>query len=319
MNEEREILKEQWKKVPSEIKAIILSPDFEKNIQIILTENNLPADKAKELENETVLLLIGLSGTDDYVDALGEIFTISQEKAEDVLFSVDRIILSPVKNSLISFIEKENAEEDETLANNLQQTTDNRQLGKSEIDNAGKEIVLENQNPFLPTLIKTTNNLRQTTFNQQQATNDREPDGQQPIAKEDKKIPNVTSAMAAEMGDLLNKPSNDIQPTTHNLQPENQEALENKTRQTTDNLQPTTYDKQQENQEVTETPREKMQQTTYDKQPTQTPIKPEDKLDTIVQKPRVEVEMVRRENNQQQTTSDRQPEKKIDPYRELVE
>lgn len=239
MNRE-EILKEQWEKVPRDIKTAVLSPDLEKNLETILTSNNLPLYKMKSLENETILLMIGMSGTDDYIEEVGKIFSLSEDMVEKILTDVDRLILAPIKDSLIEFTDKENSAE-------LVEKDQNLNVDK------GKEIILESQNPFLPILSKTIDNGQKV------------PDSKQAMTiREEPKIPNVTSAMAAEIGSLIGEKRQDAKRVTYNA---GQGAQ------------------------------------------TETQIKPEDKLSSVVESPRKEVEMVRRVTSENKVT---------DPYRESL-
>lgn len=317
-SEKKEILKEQWKKVPSDIKAVILSPDLEKNIQIVLIENNLPADKAKELENETILLMMGLSGTDDYVEEIGKIFSLPENKAENILLDVEKLILDPIKNSLIEFVDKENSAE-------------NTEKYQNQNDNKGKEIILENQNPFLPMLTKEQNvkreaqnaggdaeqreqNVKFVTHNAGQKDEGMErtpaPEEKRPALQatgytlqdplQDPKKPDVTSALAAEIGNLLGQ---------------------QKAERGTQNTKIVTYNAEgnieQNPKLVTQNVGQEAEGAQSAQSTTEIPLKAEDKLTQTIQKPRVEVEMVRRTETQnaKPVTSDK---KEGDPYREPI-
>ncbi len=120
------------------------------------------------------------------------------------------------------------------------------------------EIVWEEHNPFLPMLSKTTDD-------RQQILDNRPSD-----VKEEKEKPDVTSALAAEMGNLLGREAQNMKHGAHSIEIQNVK-----------------------------------------------PIIPEDKLSGVVQMPRKEVEMMRKDT--QETADIRQSDKKGDPYREPVE
>ena len=265
-SEKKKILKEQWEKVPSDIKAFILSPDLEKNIIDILTSNNLSLEKMKDFENETILLMMGMSGTEDYMEEVGKIFSLPENKAENILLDVEKLVLAPIKDSLIEFVDKENSAE-------------NTEKYQNQNDNKGKEIILENQNPFLPMLNKridsqTTDN--KTTDRRQEIGDNKTADNKQSDVKEEQKIPNVTSALAAEIGNLIGKVD------------DRQRMADNR---------PGTIDSRELIPKIG--------------------INPMDKMSGLVHQPRIEVEMVR--SKEEETSDDRQTGKSVDPYREAVE
>ena len=277
-------IEEAFKKAPTKVKNALLSAELSETLLKIMEENKVSDENKNKVTDETGAVLLGLSSR--------ELMATSIEKNTGMMKEVVSNISKEIEEKIFKNV----------LEDNQQQET---QRAKHEAYNTGKEIVLEEHNPFLPMLSKqpTTDNLQPTTNNRQfgnrqetiltsevgTPTRSVGAYSRQQDKEEEKKKTEVTSALAAEVGGLLSK-TNNQRPTTNNLQPEVQKL-------TTNNEQRTT----EENREKLAT----------------TMPKPEDKLTGVVQVPRVEVEMVKRD--QQLTTDNKQQEKKGDPYREAVE
>ena len=102
--------------------------------------------------------------------------------------------------------------------------------------------------------------------------------------KEERRTPEVTSALAAEIGSLIGEKTQGAQRVTYNA---GGERVQNMKEQNVEHL---THNVEQNAK-------------------TETQIKPEDKLSSVVESPRKEVEMVRRVTSENKVT---------DPYREAL-
>lgn len=128
MNETKEILRNQFKRLPKDLQDAILALDLRAKMQFITKKNNLHIDQAGALENETVFVMLGLEHPDDLIYNIAKHMEVSKQKAEVIAEDLNREIFLKVRDSLKKIFEERNAEGSSFLANNL--------LGKTEEESA---------------------------------------------------------------------------------------------------------------------------------------------------------------------------------------
>lgn len=114
MNDTKEILKNQFKKLPKDIQDAILAVDLGSKMQVITKKNNLHIDQAEILENETVFVLLGLEHPSDLVANIAKHVDVSEEKAEAITEDLNRDIFLKIRESLKKIFEEKNETARET-------------------------------------------------------------------------------------------------------------------------------------------------------------------------------------------------------------
>lgn len=114
MNDTKEILKNQFKKLPKDIQDAILAVDLRSKMQVITKKNNLHIDQAGVLENEAVFVLLGLEHPSGLVANIAKHAEVSEEKAEAIAEDLNREIFLKIRESLKKIFEEKNETAGET-------------------------------------------------------------------------------------------------------------------------------------------------------------------------------------------------------------
>lgn len=264
-------IEDAFKKAPAEIKGALLSPELENTLWEIMERSTISPENKERVTDEVGSILLGISSRESLENSIKKNTGITSEVAITISKEIEEKIIKPLERFI-----KHNDTEKKLLSPSILPTTASHFEPMTQEENSPGAIVLENQNPFLPMLNKTADD-RQKTL-----------DNRQPDAKEGQKIPGVTSALAAEIGNLLNR-------ETQNTESQNAKRV--------------TYNAGGEGMQLE---RQNVKHTTLEeniKSIPQVPNKPEDKLVVVTQIPKVEVDMVKREISK---------ENQIDPYREAI-
>lgn len=107
MNTVEGILKEYLPKLPQKLREAILSVDFRKNIEVVGKKNSLHINQVGLLENETVLVLLGLESGNDYARNIRRELQITEDRAREITKQINELIFIPVRESLQEFLKKE--------------------------------------------------------------------------------------------------------------------------------------------------------------------------------------------------------------------
>lgn len=277
-DEDKKIIRDRFKTLPKEVQDFITSPNFEKSVDVVGKIHDLSPTQVTTLQNEIFLLTLGMTSPDEFSSVLGESLSVPEDKANTITEDVEQIILEPIQKSLIAFgLEQTRKGGDQ---NKTYLIPSNLPTAPSHLE---PMIMAKNANPFLPQLNKNNSGMvnqspkppevkKETpppqNLNQPRPTT-LAPSSSQTAPAQAFKAPEVTSALAAEISNLLSR-------------------------------------KTEENNKV-QTPR-----TIETGQTTQVSGTPQDKLSAVVQKPRVEATLVRKEEPQQN------PKLAGDPYREPI-
>ena len=89
------------------MKEAISSVDLREKIKKIADKNKLHIDQAGNLENETMLVMLGLEPTDDYKENIRRELNITRDRAQAVTADVDKEIFSAIRESLRKITEED--------------------------------------------------------------------------------------------------------------------------------------------------------------------------------------------------------------------
>jgi molybdopterin converting factor small subunit len=110
MNPETEkIIKDQMKKLPTEIRELFTNPSIDAKIVNIGKNNGLNVEQLVTLQTETYLVMLGLVHPDDYPSELKDHLNIDDEKVENIVAETNEKILSKITERLREIYEEMDA------------------------------------------------------------------------------------------------------------------------------------------------------------------------------------------------------------------
>lgn len=109
--ETEQIIKERLKVIPDKIKQAIKSTDLAGKFTKIADKHGLHIDQNGSLQTETLLVMLGLESTDDFIENIQRELDISRNEAVSITQDVNLEILNSIKDSLQE-IQEENEEEE---------------------------------------------------------------------------------------------------------------------------------------------------------------------------------------------------------------
>ena len=128
MDDLTDILRERAKKIPKEVQEAIVSVDRRRRLANIAKNYQLHIDQAGVLDNETVLVMLGLESPDDFVGNITRELGISPAQAQLIANEVNQDIFLPIRESLKQMLEKDAEEEEQEQRDNEQLTTEDQEL-----------------------------------------------------------------------------------------------------------------------------------------------------------------------------------------------
>lgn len=122
-DEIKNILTEQFKKLPSKLQEVILSSEFKDNIRNIGAKYQFNNEQINKLEDETVFILLGFKSINDYVQNIMKEVSITNSRAQSIYREINVIILNPIMRDLESFLKSQMKEENTVEVSKPIQTT----------------------------------------------------------------------------------------------------------------------------------------------------------------------------------------------------
>lgn len=107
----QEIIKNRYKELPADIQEAIKSNDLAGKFNAIAEKHGLHIDQNGALQTETILVMLGLEPTTDYVNNLERNLNISRTEAISIAADVNTDILNAIKNSLRTMQDGQETEE----------------------------------------------------------------------------------------------------------------------------------------------------------------------------------------------------------------
>jgi hypothetical protein len=97
-----EIIKQRIKVLPSDIKEAIKNADLPIKFDKISNKHGLHIDQSGALQTETLLVMIGLETTDNYVSNIQKALDISRSEAYSIADDINKEIFNSIRESLQS-------------------------------------------------------------------------------------------------------------------------------------------------------------------------------------------------------------------------
>ncbi|MCI0619431.1 hypothetical protein L0Y40_00110 [Candidatus Wolfebacteria bacterium] len=107
------IIAERLSMLPADLKRAISDSQLDTHFLEIAQKNHLRVDESKTLENETMLALLGVEPLEDFGRNLERHAKFSPESAAAVTNDVNRLIFTPIRESLKQLWDEESREQHE--------------------------------------------------------------------------------------------------------------------------------------------------------------------------------------------------------------
>ncbi len=96
----QQIIKDRYKELPANIQQAITNTDLAPKFELIANKHGLHIDQNGALQTETILVMLGLETTDDYIDNVKKALEISRNQAIEIAKDVNTEILDSIRDSL---------------------------------------------------------------------------------------------------------------------------------------------------------------------------------------------------------------------------
>ena len=106
-------IQKQFQKLPLTLQKAIQSSDFGDKLRVISEKHRLHLNKGVILENETLMVMMGLDDTSSFTKNLESELEISKEQAEQITADVAKEILLPIRESLRELLNKQGQDGEE--------------------------------------------------------------------------------------------------------------------------------------------------------------------------------------------------------------
>ncbi len=106
-NETENLIKEQFAKLPPEIRQAVASFDWESKVQEIGQKNSLHVDKLATLQDEIFLVIIGLVYPDDFINQIKSRLGLPDDKIKTIVNDSNEMIFRPIREALVKIYDEE--------------------------------------------------------------------------------------------------------------------------------------------------------------------------------------------------------------------
>jgi len=96
----KQILAEQFAKLPKAVQRAIGSADVEKEMRALAERHKLHLDQWQLLENEVFMAILGIKPAQDIVANITKEVGISQERAQEIVADITHIVFEPIREEL---------------------------------------------------------------------------------------------------------------------------------------------------------------------------------------------------------------------------
>ena len=104
--ESKDIVQEQIKKLPKEVRDALASDELSTKIRAVGSNHHLHIDQIGTLEDEVILAIIGISEVSELADQLAEQLTLSKTEADALVNDINTMVFVPIQNSMKQVDEK---------------------------------------------------------------------------------------------------------------------------------------------------------------------------------------------------------------------
>lgn len=144
----QKIIQDQIKQLPNDVRAAIISVDYQAKLQEITKRQRLLIDQGGKLEMETTLVMIGLEPLTDFTGNIQRELNVDIARAKEIALDVSENIFKPIRNSLYKMNQgEESAVEVSDSAASETEPPATKFTNTSEINLNRDQILREIENP----------------------------------------------------------------------------------------------------------------------------------------------------------------------------
>jgi len=103
-------IKDRFNELPEKIRAIITESGWENKIRNIAKNNNLHIDQGGAIETETLLVMLGFEGPEDYIENIKKEGNLTTEQADKIGEEVATDIFGQIRSALVESTDEEPSE-----------------------------------------------------------------------------------------------------------------------------------------------------------------------------------------------------------------
>lgn len=107
----QQTIKDRYNELPADIQAAIKSADLADKFNKISEKHGLHVDQSGSLQTETLLVMLGLEPTEDYIGNIKRELDISQNEAQSISEDINQEIFNSIRTSLREMQNEETATE----------------------------------------------------------------------------------------------------------------------------------------------------------------------------------------------------------------
>lgn len=134
----QQIIKERYKELPDDIQRAIKNTDLASKFNLIAKKHSLLLDQNGALQTETILVMLGIEPTENYVENVQKALNVSEVEALSIAEDVNAEILNSIKDSLREIQEQDVEQAEETTEETIPEPPTNLPTGTiSDIEQAG--------------------------------------------------------------------------------------------------------------------------------------------------------------------------------------
>jgi hypothetical protein len=102
MDESKQIIKEQLKRIPENLRKCVSGSSWSDSVSRIAKQFNVPQDKTIDLENEVFFVLLCLEPPKDFVENIKKEIGLDENTARKIADSINGSVFSPVMRDIKS-------------------------------------------------------------------------------------------------------------------------------------------------------------------------------------------------------------------------
>lgn len=100
MSIDKEKINEAYKKLPEEMKAILVSDETSEFVMNLGKKYQLHVDQTGALSNAIILIMVGLMRPNEFIPAVAKNLNIETDKAQQIAKEINDQIFAPIRESL---------------------------------------------------------------------------------------------------------------------------------------------------------------------------------------------------------------------------
>jgi len=113
----KELIQKRFEELPKALQDAVTSNEVEKKLRELTEKHKLHIDQGVRLENETMLVMMGLEDASEYEKNITHELEISPELAREITAEVAKDIFLPIRESLRELLEKDRENEESEESN----------------------------------------------------------------------------------------------------------------------------------------------------------------------------------------------------------